>query len=111
MRNWGLGFSPPSSGGENHISKGESSDTFWEAKAAKRGEDLRLFFMAWEVLLPCQGSFCGITYFLDTISLMQVVGRAVHVLSSSSPQSYETQCGFLRLIFFLPKKDLPFVFS
>lgn len=41
---------------------------------------------------------------------MQVVGRAVHVLSSSSPQSYEIQCGFLRLIFFPPKKDLSFVF-
>lgn len=33
---WGLGLSPPSFGGENH--EGESIDTFWEAKAAKRRE-------------------------------------------------------------------------
>lgn len=36
---WGLGFSPSSFRGENHISEGGSSDTFWEAKAAKRREN------------------------------------------------------------------------
>lgn len=65
---WGLSISLTASAirGENHMEEGESSETFWEAKVAKGGRKCITFFMAWELLSPCQGSFCGITYFLDS---------------------------------------------
>lgn len=85
-----------------------------EGKSSKEEGKSITFFHSWEVLLPCLGNtchpFCGITYFLDSELVSSRWWGGMSMCPLLPLHSYEIQCGFLRLIFFLPKKSVSFVF-
>lgn len=110
VRMLGSGLLSPSFGGENHINKGESSDTFWEAKQQTEGK-IQSFFHGLEGAVTLPGVFCGITYFLNS-ALVSCRWWGGLSMCSLLPLHRARKCsvGFWSWFSFLPRKIFPLFF-